>query len=122
MKTLYKKIIILTFGLFLVVLVAVGIWQKDVFFVSKTLAPISSGDIVQSVITNIEKSGLTLLGIPVVLGDSIKASVSGVQVVFGIDKDISIQVRALQLVLGKLTINRLPKEIDLRFNKAIIRY
>ncbi len=121
MKVLYKKILLLVFGLLALSGLAVVVWQKDAFFSSKILVPNSSGDVVLSVVSNIEKSGLTLGGIPTVLGDSIQASISGVQVFFAVDKDISSQVRALQLVLGKLTINKLPKEIDLRYNKVIIR-
>lgn len=122
MKISYKKILILILGLFFIILMAVGIWQKDKIFPSNILAPTSSGDIVQSVTSNIEKTGLTLVEIPVVLGDSIQASISGIRVIFGVEKDIPSQVRALQVVLGKLTINKLPKEIDLRYNKVIIKY
>ena len=59
----------------------------------------------------------------VALGSTLTASVSAVTVLFSSDKDFSVQVRALQLVLPRLKMEgRTAKVIDLRFNKAVIQY
>ncbi|KKU91348.1 MAG: hypothetical protein UY21_C0010G0003 [Microgenomates group bacterium GW2011_GWA1_48_10] len=56
-------------------------------------------------------------------GTTATAFISGLTVFFSLDKDINTQVRTLQLVLGRTKIEaRAPKEIDLRYNKVVIRY
>lgn len=96
--------------------------KKDRFFPPKIQSPVSSGEVIPVLSTSLEKAGLSISGQPVILGDSITASISGVRVIFGIDKDLSFQVRALQLVLGRITIDKRPAEIDLRFSKVVIKY
>ena len=42
---------------------------------------------------------------------------------FSQENDLSTQVRALQLILNQTKIDKnLPKEIDLRFSKVVLRY
>jgi len=71
----------------------------------------------------LEKNGIGISGLPIVTNNNIMASVSGILVTFSADKDLVVQVRALQLVLPRLKMEGKPvKEIDLRFNKVIIKY
>lgn len=71
----------------------------------------------------LEKNGIGISGLPTVINNNLMASVSGILVTFSLDKDLEVQVRALQLVLPRLKMESKPaKEIDLRFNKVIIKY
>lgn len=121
MKLIFNRIFVV---LTLVILsaVVVGWWQKERFFPPPFKTPVSAGEIVPELVQKLEKAGLSISEQPIVLGDSMIASVSGVKVLLDRNKDLSSQVRALQLVLGRLTIDKLPKEIDLRFSKVIIKY
>lgn len=122
MRALVNKILIAAVVLGLLALVVVFFWQKEKIFPLQLKTPLSAGEIAPNLAGVLEKAGLAVSESPVVLGDRVIASVSGIRVVFAKDKDFSSQVRALQLVLGRLTIDKVPKEIDLRFNKVIIRY
>ncbi len=58
-----------------------------------------------------------------VSGNSIAASISGTTVLFSQRKDFRIQARALQLVLMRIKMDtKAPREIDLRFDKVVLRY
>lgn len=71
----------------------------------------------------LEKNGIGISGLPTVINNNIMASVSGILVTFSLDKNLEVQVRALQLVLPRLKMEGKPvKEVDLRFNKVIIKY
>lgn len=70
----------------------------------------------------LEKNGMTSTT-PVLTNGAIVASVSGILVSFSQTKDLAQQVRALQLVLPKVKMDeRKVVEIDLRFNKVVIKY
>lgn len=59
----------------------------------------------------------------VISGDTVTASIAGYTVKFSRNKDFLSQVKTLQLVLGKIKIEgRIPREIDLRFTKIVLRY
>lgn len=122
MKVLFHRILLAAFIVGLLILAGVFSFQKEKIFPSPIKAPLTSGEIIPSLTGVLEKSGLAVFGQPVVLGDSIIASVSGIRVIFTADRDFFPQVRALQLILGRLTIDKMPKEIDLRFDKVVIRY
>ncbi len=59
---------------------------------------------------------------PVEYTDRIVASVSGVIIIFPKTEDYSYLVRALQTVLTGATMERKIVEIDLRFDKPVIKY
>lgn len=53
----------------------------------------------------------------------ITASISGSVVLFSSSKDLKAQIKALQLLISRLKMEPVkPKEIDLRFEKIIVRY
>lgn len=55
--------------------------------------------------------------------DFLSASISGITVYFSKEDDITMQAQALQIILGKITMEgRKPMEIDLRFGKPVLRY
>ncbi len=86
------------------------------------LTPYSRPDQSLELTKQLTDSGLNLGAAPVILGDSIEASVSGYTVLFDANGDFKGQIRALQLVLSRLKMDSKTKtEIDLRFNKVIIR-
>ena len=115
-------------GLILLVLFAgVGVWQKGKirqrFWPVKAVSPISQPSSVYDLMTLLGKSGLRISQTPVIVDGTIQASVSGVSVLFAPDKDLAVQVRSLQLVLPRLTMEgKKVLEIDLRFNKVVVRY
>lgn len=68
------------------------------------------------------KNGISFSGLPVILNNNIIATISGVTVLFSAEKDLGVQVRALQLVLPRLKMEEgIVKEIDLRFGKIVIK-
>lgn len=84
--------------------------------------PFTRPDQTHELIDQLEKSGVNIETAPLVLGDTIEASISGFRVLFAGESDLPTQVRALQLVLPRLKMDgKTVKEIDLRFNKVIIR-
>lgn len=118
-----KVILIITFCLVLIliaiILFVIKLNQNKKMFVS----PFSKEDIIQSLAANLEKSKLPLESSPTILGDTITASISGVRVLFSKDKDLGSQIHALQLVLSGLKIDKEQiTEIDLKFDKTIIRH
>lgn len=70
----------------------------------------------------LEKNGLVATT-PITVNGAVLASVSGILVSFSPEKDFLQQVRALQLVLPKVKMDeKRVFEIDLRFNKVVIKY
>lgn len=120
-----RKFLIVLF-LILICLVAIGFWQKDrigsLLRPVRTLIPFSRQPETYDLVAALEKSGLGVTLPPVTLGGTIQASISGVTVFFAADKDLDTQVRALQLVLPTIKMEGKAAEIDLRFNKVVIRY
>lgn len=110
--------------LFLIIFVlALAIWKKqhEVLGVS-VISPLTADDPMFVLISQLEKSAILLDSPPVVTMDTITASISGIRVLFSKDNNLETQVRSLQLVLPRLRIDhRNISEVDLRFNKIIIR-
>ncbi|MEK7127327.1 MAG: hypothetical protein AAB838_01210 [Patescibacteria group bacterium] len=99
----------------LLVLIILGFFiyfKKDQTFISPL------GNVVYSTALSKALDGIA----PVEYSDRLVATVSGITVIFPkIDKYDDL-VRALQTVLNRATIDRKPVEIDLRFNKPVLRY
>lgn len=112
-----RIIIILTSlaGLVIIILAIVTIRR------AQFQVPVSGQGEVLGLTNELSKQGIGILGLPVVSGDVIEASISGKRVIFSRDKDIISQVRALQLILPRLKMDTNIKEIDLRFNKVVLR-
>ncbi len=71
----------------------------------------------------LSSSGFNLESNPFEENGSITASISGSTVVFSNSKDLKKQVKALQLLNGSLKMeDKRPREIDLRFEKVVLRY
>lgn len=69
----------------------------------------------------LNKAGISLETAPEISGDSLTASISGFRVFFK-NSDLATQVRTLQLVLPRLKMEgKNFTEIDLRFNKVVVR-
>ena len=121
-----RKLILLV----IIILLAAGgvvFWQREKirerFWPEKPLAPISQPSSIYDLVTLLDKSGLKAAEIPIIIDGTIQASVSGIKVFFATDKDLGLQVRSLQLVLPRLTMEgRKVSEIDLRFSKVVVRY
>ena len=106
----------------LVASISILFWQKENIFSSGIKIPLISREPTIVLAENLEKVGLSFSGTPIVSLNSLEASISGVLVFLDTNKDISFQVRALQLVLSRRTIDKIPKEVDLRFNNVVVRY
>lgn len=107
--------------------ILVGLILGGVLFVKdrferRVLEPSTVSTVEKILVDQVAKAGISIDGLPITLGETIEASISGYRVLFSKDKDIKSQVRALQLVLPKITMNRIPKEIDLRFGKVVLKY
>lgn len=56
-------------------------------------------------------------------GDEAIASISGIPVYFGLKEDLEVQVVSLQFILRRAKIEgKLPKVVDLRFEKPVVSY
>lgn len=121
-----KKVVFLSL-MVLASIAIIGYWQKEkimaLLYPAGVQTPMFSQPADYLIVELLEKNGLVVETAPVFLSDAIIASVAGVSVFFSPEKEPGAQVRALQLVLPKLTMeDRKVKEIDLRFNKVVIRY
>lgn len=82
----------------------------------KLLSPVSGG----VYLTALSKA---LDGVmPIEFSDRLVATVSGVTVIFPKTDKYDDLVRALQTVLNRATMEKRPVEIDLRFDKPVMRY
>ncbi|MCL4397591.1 hypothetical protein M1403_01035 [Patescibacteria group bacterium] len=123
---LVKRII----SIAVVVLVLVGLvafWQRqrirNYFYPPAAVSPISQEPTAYDLLSLLTKNNLTVSGTPVIVDGTMEATVSGVLALFSLDKDLALQVRSLQLVLPRLTMeDKQVKEIDLRFDKVVLRY
>ncbi len=85
--------------------------------------PYASDSPLVSLRTLAKSENLPLEGSPIQEGTTITASISGVRVLFSSERSLATQAKALQLVLGKIKMEgKLPLEIDLRFNKVVLKY
>jgi len=114
-----KKLLLVLLLLFIVCLGIVYVLRQS----SKILTPLSQSSPVYDLVAILEKNQIYLTIPPIMNGGAIQASISGIVVSFSPDKDFSQQIRALQLVLPKVKMDtKRVSEIDLRFNKVVIKY
>ncbi len=120
-----KRIKILSFILALVgVLVFVG----SLLFFQKSkklpvVTPVNSSPKTLELASELSKNNFSLESVPIENKNSIIASVSGLKVIFSRQKSLKTQVKALQLTLPGLKMESvIPREIDLRFDKVVLRY
>jgi hypothetical protein len=109
-------------ALSLLAIAALIFWQKERIFSTGVKIPFVTREPVVLLAENLEKAGLSFSQAPILSENTIVASISGIKVFFDINKDFSSQTKALQLILARRTIDKMPKEIDLRFSKVIVRY
>lgn len=114
--------------LMIVILITLVIFISGFFLFQKSrqteiFIPFFDKSPVQKLAAVLENSSLKLETVPVVVDEKLIASISGYSIIFSYQKDLETQVRSLQLILPRLKMeNKTVKEIDLRFNKVIIRY
>lgn len=122
-----KKLRLLGFISFLLVIVLVLVVSGFIYFQKQQNVPVQQPTVSK---TNLLKladaltsANLTLEAAPFEQNGTITASVSGRRVLFSTRKDLKTQVQALQLITGKLKMDpQPPKEIDLRFDKVVVRF
>lgn len=116
-----KKIILF---LILSLLIAAGILIWNVRFDKQTLfIPYFSPPPEKQLVNELTKNNININSLPAVSGNTLTSSISGTTVIFTSSKDFGPQIRALQLVLGGIKMEgKIPKEIDLRFDKVVLRY
>lgn len=96
-------------------------WQKSQNLPIKT--PVSGSPKALELTKALTNAGFTIDSVPIETKGAITASVSGKLVVFSVAKDTKTQVKALQLLEQSLKMEPTnPKEIDLRFDKVVVRY
>lgn len=119
MKRVFQVVLVLS------LLVATGIGAKVyIDSTSKTVTPVRRGSETAALGQELEAHNLQAPQGIFQQGDSLMATISGKTVLFSIEKDFGTQVRALQLVLTHLTMGgekEAVKEIDLRFQKVVLR-
>lgn len=93
-------------------------------FVKTTfLSPFSGTDLPSDLAVRMARVNISPDSLPLEAQDYLIASSSGILIYFPKDKDLSLTVKALQLVWQRVTMEqKRPKEIDLRFNKPVLRY
>lgn len=117
----FLPIIVIVFLVLIIISGAVIIYYSTLQ--KQISVPIFGSTPSQNLSTAIQNSTLHLDSAPFVANDMLQASVSGYSVLFSLNKDLNPQVRALQLVLPAVKMdNKTVREIDLRFEKVIIRY
>ena len=113
-----KKFVLVIIAL-LVICVGIVVVMRQT---PKILSPLIATSPVYKLASLLSKNGLVSTT-PVIENGALIASVSGILVSFSPQKDLAEQVRALQLVLPKVKMDqRQVIEIDLRFNKVVIKY
>lgn len=113
-----KKIVLVIIALLILCVAIVVVMQQT----PKILSPLISTSPTYDLSSLLSKNGL-IATTPVMSNGALIASVSGILVDFSPQKDLGEQVRALQLVLPKVKMEqRRVLEIDLRFNKVVIKY
>lgn len=101
----------------LIILIILGV--TGYFFVkqrAQVLSPVSTD--IHAVSLSKALNGV----VTVEYSDRLIASVSGITVIFPKSDNYDNLVRALQMVLNRATMENKPVEIDLRFNKPVLRY
>lgn len=87
----------------------------------KLLKPVADGGAEKKIAEEFKKTDLKLISLSIVENEDIMASLSGeIKVIFK-NENIEQQVSSLQLMLSRFKIEgRIPKKIDLRFEKPIV--
>ncbi len=113
-----KKFVLVIIALVILCVAIVVVMRQT----PKMLSPLISSSPSYDLVSLLNKNGLVSTT-PVLINGALIASVSGILVSFSPQKDLAEQVRALQLVLPKVKMEqRQVIEIDLRFNKVVIKY
>jgi hypothetical protein len=109
--------------IFLVALIIVGIAVKK-YKKGELVLPLGTSSVATSLSLELQNSGFPLPEpAKIVDGDTIEASISGIRVLFPYKTDQNSHLLALQIIYKEITMEKgKPKEIDLRFQKPIIRY
>lgn len=104
------------------ILVLVGVYSLHRLSRPSLVAPTSNVSKEQLLRDSLSSAGLQYETPFEIDGETITASISGTTVFFSTAKDLSIQVRSLQLLLPEVTMDKEKiSVIDLRFNKAVIK-
>lgn len=122
-----KKIRLFTISV-VTLLVIITISSIAVFYTKllpkeKVISPVPTPPVVLELLATLENRGFEVEALPFEEESSVIASVSGTKIIFSKSKSPQSQVKALQLVIESLKMEAVkPKEIDLRFDKVILRY
>lgn len=85
--------------------------------------PIAKESKITELTKELDKANFRIEASPFEQNGVITASVSGSVVLFSSSKDLKAQIKALQLLIGRHKMEPVkPKEIDLRFEKIVVRY
>lgn len=85
--------------------------------------PTSSQTTLLKLASELKLADLPLESTPFEQNGVITASISGTKVLFSTRKDLKKAIKALQLIKAKLKMDSVkPSEIDLRFDKVVVRY
>ncbi|MEK7565609.1 MAG: hypothetical protein AAB506_01015 [Patescibacteria group bacterium] len=118
-----KKFLVISGIVFLISIIFLVYLFLSHFRPPNLLRPIVGENYKVRLVQELSSKKIELHTLPDESDDALIASISGILVYFSKNKDLSVQATALQMILGKTTIdNRIPKEIDLRFSKPILRY
>jgi hypothetical protein len=120
-RRLSKVFIIGSFSFLLFVILTTGyLWRRSVR--PKLILPTDSKSKERLLEENLLSTGLPFETPFLIENQTIAASVSGLTVFFSSSKDLSIQVRSLQLLLPEVTMSKDKiSVIDLRFSKAVMK-
>lgn len=126
-KRLKVAIILLFVLLFAAVLgVAKNIdWSEITPFTPiKLIRPIPEKGIEAELKENLQKMDIEVFDGPKLLGKDLEASISGgIIVLFTTQKDFKDQIASLQLMIERFKIEgKLPKKVDLRFEKTVVTF
>lgn len=118
MKRLLLILIALT-----VIVIALGVGYKLFLAPVQLRIPVKNPPDNYVLAELLNQQGFVIGSPPLVSGDILSATVSGITVYFSRSSDLKVQVRSLQLLLPKVTMEgKRPQKIDLRFTKAVITY
>lgn len=121
-KRRFPKLLLPIVLTFVVVLVLVGAYSLRRLSRPGLVAPTSNASKEQLLRDSLNSAGLQFESPFEIDDETITASIAGTTVLFSTAKDLSIQVRSLQLLLPEVTMDKEKiSVIDLRFNKVVIK-
>ena len=88
----------------------------------KLLSPISDEIFSSVLVKNVESGSFIIQNMPQEFTNEVVASISGVTVIFPKISDYSELIKTLQTILSGATMERKIIEIDLRFDKPVVKY